>query len=740
LEDLLPRWAEEIRAGTAGNAERLLARAANRAAYYESAHSDDLVRRVVDETARSPTGAAAVLAYRRARRAYAQRRLSECVQQTRLAVSAPATALAVPAFLTASSCHHLAGDATASLTALDASEKALQTLEGSFPIWEGQIAWMRALSNHAAGNLAAGIDGYDEALERFQAAEDPARQTSIYARRADVLQALGRGSESWRDATLGLRLRDLPLDGRYFALTIVEDLAFEEGFSSLSASIASNLVEHAEDDGDPAHRVDASWRLGRSHAGHGRTREAVAAFRYAIEVTEHHPEQVRRPLPFLAVALAESLARTDPDETTRVLEEFDVFARSTGDLYLRAALARAEADRRLGNPTATENALREAITRAERERAGVGDLPEQDDLLAARQAAYESLVELLVDRGRSDEALAWVLRSRSLAGPGPGGDGPFVTGAETGVVYLALPDRLLVWRARGREATLIEKPVGLDALRLVVSEASSTPISETSWREIGRLLLEGVVAAGDRNLLFSPGETLGAVPFALLPDPNTSDPLAAAHVVSVSPSLRSADAEALTVAGGCALVVLGATHGGKLFPDLQTLRNLEIEAGSVARLYLCATMARSFEELTDALRGEPPVALHYVGHSTRLGTESVLVMASAEGVRPVRVADLPTEGLHGTRVVLSSCSAADGKPSLIAGRSGLATDLLRAGATAVIANLWPVDDDEAPRFAEVLHHRLSRGGNPSESLGLVQKAFFRESADPSIWGGWLSIH
>jgi CHAT domain-containing protein len=101
-------------------------------------------------------------------------------------------------------------------------------------------------------------------------------------------------------------------------------------------------------------------------------------------------------------------------------------------------------------------------------------------------------------------------------------------------------------------------------------------------------------------------------------------------------------------------------------------------------------------------------------------TSSYLDLAGPLPVRRMldQAAGRPADGPAGL-VVLTACdsavSARDRDESLT-----LATSFLAAGAAAVVATLWPVDDRRAAVLAYVLHDRLQAGRSPEEALRSAQ--------------------
>lgn len=69
----------------------------------------------------------------------------------------------------------------------------------------------------------------------------------------------------------------------------------------------------------------------------------------------------------------------------------------------------------------------------------------------------------------------------------------------------------------------------------------------------------------------------------------------------------------------------------------------------------------------------------------------------------------------------------------------LANRFLEAGATAVVASLWPVEDRAAAWIAVRFHRELTAGRPPAEALRRAQRAAREEELDPAAWAGFRVI-
>ena len=91
---------------------------------------------------------------------------------------------------------------------------------------------------------------------------------------------------------------------------------------------------------------------------------------------------------------------------------------------------------------------------------------------------------------------------------------------------------------------------------------------------------------------------------------------------------------------------------------------------------------------------------------------------------------------HGQFAFLSACQAASGLKDLPGEAMHLAAGLQFAGFPSVIATMWSICDDDAPKVADYTYRYLLRNGlrglDPSEAATALNRAILRLREDPSI--------
>lgn len=97
--------------------------------------------------------------------------------------------------------------------------------------------------------------------------------------------------------------------------------------------------------------------------------------------------------------------------------------------------------------------------------------------------------------------------------------------------------------------------------------------------------------------------------------------------------------------------------------------------------------------------------------------------------------------LRAKLVVLSACSGADGPLFRGEGLMGLARAFLEAGADAVLASLWDVDDEATAVLMSHFYKALSKGKESAKALQVAKRkmAHSRRWSAPRYWAGFCLI-
>ncbi len=344
-------------------------------------------------------------------------------------------------------------------------------------------------------------------------------------------------------------------------------------------------------------------------------------------------------------------------------------------------------------------------------------------------------------------------------------------GPRTSLLFAVDRDTCLAirWPAAGElEPRLRRYHELLAAAARQAPEAGSDP---GAWlptaRALAELLLGGVAGplAGARRVLVCPDGALALVPLGELPLPGAGPQewVRVPSVAILADLRRRADREAAA----------GTAAGAA--PQTTPRRAPEPESASASRpdperaRVLAASGGEGTFPLPGARREVRRLAARYLGVSTwprdpadrppdLAAYDLIHLAAHARGddQRPWRseiellpagdptnytAASVAALRLDARLVVLASCSSAGSRVLDGEGLLGLGSAFLAAGVPAVVATLWPVEDETAERFTGRLYEELADGRTVAAAVRRAQAALRDEAgaAHPARAAGFVVI-
>jgi CHAT domain-containing protein len=214
--------------------------------------------------------------------------------------------------------------------------------------------------------------------------------------------------------------------------------------------------------------------------------------------------------------------------------------------------------------------------------------------------------------------------------------------------------------------------------------------------------------------------------------------LAASAAAFVAATERRSDVTELRSA-----LVLSASEPGA---GIGALTFAGSEGRRVKRAYRTATLLEDDDVAFDALSKLAPESgvIHFAGHAIGddRGIEPASIVLRDKGhERRAGVAEIARLHLRpASIVVLAGCSTARGERRAAEGVISVAHGFLSAGASSVIATLWPIDDEAASVFFPRLHENLAKGLSAAEALRQTQlDSIHRGDVPPSLWAAVQNI-
>lgn len=257
-----------------------------------------------------------------------------------------------------------------------------------------------------------------------------------------------------------------------------------------------------------------------------------------------------------------------------------------------------------------------------------------------------------------------------------------------------------------------------------------------------RLLPPEALELEDATLLIAPHQSLHQFPFQALQV--KSKFLAERVTVAYSPTLQTYAQVCESVRRSSMDAVLLA--GFQTFEGgLQGLEHTRREVNQIQRQYPGTTVlwqdqeTRSrFLDWNQSGRLRDFSILHFATHAT-VHAGAPHLSAIRLGNEDLTVSDISTFVLNARLVTLSACSGNIGD-----GGSGdewvsLARSFFYAGARALVASLWQVDDESTTKLMSTLYKELSKGEPISASLRSAQLELIRSGASPYQWAPFVAI-
>jgi CHAT domain-containing protein len=207
------------------------------------------------------------------------------------------------------------------------------------------------------------------------------------------------------------------------------------------------------------------------------------------------------------------------------------------------------------------------------------------------------------------------------------------------------------------------------------------------------------------------------------------------------------DRRAGAAAGSRGVLAFGAPErprrsGVARWDTLPALPAAAAEAREVARMSPRSVVRLGRDASEFALKHVPlgdVAILHFASHavvdSAGLRGTALLLAPGGGDDGIVRPEELSALSLDADLVVLSACeTAVSGGHAGDEGLRGLVAPLIEAGAHAVAATLWPVDDQAQRLLMRRLYQRLARGESTATAVRGAKLDAIRDGAPPRDWG------
>jgi CHAT domain-containing protein len=324
---------------------------------------------------------------------------------------------------------------------------------------------------------------------------------------------------------------------------------------------------------------------------------------------------------------------------------------------------------------------------------------------------------------------------------------------------LALPSRR---ELRGRVEIL-------EGLLSVRGDSSRSAVT-ASVRLHEDLLGEAMVALPEevRRLVIVPDDALFRCPFGALRATEGAPPIGTDFEISLAPSatvwahLKEVSNGSDPRRGSAALILFAPTIG-EVDRDalslraadpwvsglkLPPLRHAEREARSLERVAGSGSTVLSGPEASERVLKDTQLdgfaiidlVTHAVVDDEQPERSAILLAPGSDDEDGfLQVREIPDLDLDGQLVILSSCRSSSGRILGGEGAQSLARAFLEAGAGAVLASLWPLEDEEASILLSSFAGSLGRGRSVAGALSSAQRDAVDAGMPAASWAGLVVL-
>ena len=641
----------------------------------------------------------------------------------------------------------------------------------------GRAAWIESLLQVGVGRYDIARDLLTVTVEAFRSAGEHDNLIATQTNLAEAEWFLGDSGRAWANLVSVLSSADSRGTTRRAHFDLAATMALGAGLPDAALEF-HDAFARVSANGTPSIQVDAFVRRARTRERAGDPTAAEGDLERASAALQHigDPGLRQRFATEIEITRAQVFSRVDCGRTMQHANAaLEQLLRSDGSFRRGSVLTmRARCRESLGDIPGAKADLTAAVQGFEARRANIASAADRVQAFGVERAAFRDLLALeAVKQGDEAAALRTAERARTgVLAEAWGralGDHPDHRGLppEVAIVYYeTLSDRVLAWVLTRERRSAFARPIGESALRRSVGRiqrviqqgadlAGLRPHSASLFNELIAPALDladsdaqSSSVAKKSTVVFVPDGSLFALPFGALPDGN-GRPLIETRTVLVAPSLGTffAASARLTAFTAADVLAVGDGHDSAA-TGLPRLPRADDEAADVARFYPKSTVLVGPNATKKRFLSAPASVIHFAGHSVlneRYPMFSRMLLAPdpvdndsgwllGSEITPGRFADTYV-------VVLATCQGAAGKPIDGEGAVSVASAFFAAGVPAVIASLWPVDDN-LQTFVSTLHRALRTELDPARALRAGQLSILAERGIHTpirVWGGFIML-
>lgn len=639
----------------------------------------------------------------------------------------------------------------------------------------------------ATGRYVESLSKSEAALTEYEHSADPEDVADTRMRMIGTLRSAGQNDAAWRESMRALRESDHLVETRarhalFGELALTAAALDHIPIALLYENAALRIVQHQLFITPPEQidsinelqtnlsivrraRAEIELRLGDNHSAAADLAEGI---RLRTTATDKNTQNAL--LSRMKEVEAQAFLRINPTGAIASFTAALNLASIESRTYRASLLAqRADAQRRAGRPDAEENDLVEAIHELRDEQLYMlehrkrGDAEEMWSSYFSRFGeAYQTLIRLLIDEGRAEEAFNYAEEARAFEplylvsevvpkdfNGKTKGLAEIQQALPLGtqlIEYSVLPDQTIVWLVSRDRFSVVLLPAGKAVLERHASELqrAAAARNQTDFETQLYALYDALsaepmatMAAKPTRLVIVPDGPMHGLPFAALRNANTKRYLIEDMPIEIAGSANlylvslTRDRALQSAAAPSVLLVGDPAFNGNLpfAQGLLPLPRARSECEKISALYAPhaqmlldrdATIPRFLEQARTS------TIIHVAAHSivnAQAPPRSYILLAPAPNeAGPLEAQALLTRLSLGRArlIVLSTCSSAGGLPVGAEGVAPFVRPLIGAGVPAVIGTLWNVEDATAEELLVSFHRHYREGYDAAVALQRAQ--------------------
>ena len=654
--------------------------------------------------------------------------------------------------------HYERGRHEAALTVLDRVEPEIAA--HPWPLTAAKEAWNRGVALTSLGHVTRAAVSYARAGEIYRTANDATHAGMIEMLLGDNAQLANDPSRQWPRFLQGLHLAERHGDPQ--RLLVVLDTfvraAFREGHIGAASFLNGVLIARATESAALPYlcharitQCEIEVRAGRR--AEGAVQCAAARQTWAGIADEAARERLDADLSIATAATSSGALRIE--HLTRAFDRAD----ARRDLYRlsRILLLRGRAYTESDATALARADLERGLEEIEEQRQRLEAIPDRVTYMETSRGLAKELVRLLVRSGEGDAALGVVERVRArtlterLTGSGHAPVDPRTLARRLGsseaiVEYWSDDRELYIWVLRRDRVHFVRSPIERALLREHARRFSgSLESGERADDDASSALYAAAIAPiastleGVTHVVIVADEVLAAVPFSALRENDGPYLLERFTLAGAASGAALMAARDLRISSRSSVVMLANPVVRQPLPAL----DVRAELAAVRRLAAASVYERQNATLAvlrksaprsdvlhiathgfeDAYSGEPGVAFTPDDEHD----DGLLLASEAEDL----------ELRRGSLVILAACRTARGKSSF-EGSLSLARAFLAAGAGAVIATLWDVEDQASGAIFSDFYAALGTGAGAADALRSAQLSMLKREgrSRPPRWAAY----